>query len=205
MMFRRIDRKEVLNSLSRHKDITEEFLSRVKTIPKAILENVGTEVARKAVTMSREVDADLHSHKAFLRLSISKHGILYAKTNKMSHRNEEELLFFFNRRFPLFVILIESHRGTFVIKKYPMVSTTNQSLNEALRDLEESLPELPLLNDLNGKDYRELWESFAQSQIIKGREPLKQMRNLEKRWKNTVPKDKTKRTLDSYFDWKKQN
>jgi hypothetical protein len=67
-MFRKIVKKDVLKSLSRHKDISTEFFEKIKSIEKVILENVGTDLAKKAVSMSREVDGDLHEHKAFLRL-----------------------------------------------------------------------------------------------------------------------------------------
>ncbi|MFW9855190.1 MAG: DUF4130 domain-containing protein [Candidatus Thorarchaeota archaeon] len=199
MMYGKIERKEVLDSLSRHKDITEEFLNRVKSIPKVILENVGTKIAKRAVAMSREVDADLHSHKAFLRPSISKHGILYAKTNEMDHRNEEELLLFFKKRFPKFIIVLESQRGTFWITTSSRVLSTDQSLCEVLRELEDSLPEVPFLRDLSDKNYQLLWENFAQSQIIGGRRPSKRMKALTKKWDNTVPKERTFASLDAFF------
>ncbi|MFW9777787.1 MAG: DUF4130 domain-containing protein [Candidatus Heimdallarchaeota archaeon] len=198
-MYGKIKRKKVLDSLSRHKDITEEFFNRVKSVPEVILENVGNEIAKEAVAMSREVDADLHSHKAFLRPSISKHGILYAKTKKMKHRNEEELLFFFKKRFPEFIIILESQRGTFWTPTASRVLSTDQSLGEVLGDLESSLPEISILNDLSEENYQTLWENFAQSQIIRGRKQSKRIKSLAKKWKNTVPKEKILKSLDIFF------
>ena len=68
-----------------------------------VLENVGTDFAKEAISLSREVDSDLHAHKAFLRLNVSPHGILYARLTKMKHNNEIPLIDFFKERFPTFV------------------------------------------------------------------------------------------------------
>ncbi len=201
-MFRKIAKKDVLISLSRHKDITTNFLEKIKGMEKVILENVGTDLAKKAVSMSREVDGDLHEHKAFLRLQVSPHGILYAKLDKMRHRNEEPLLEFFKARFPTFLILFESPRGVFACEPNSSILVTDLSLEEALKECEEKIPINPILKDLDDNDYnfQELWESFAQSQVIKRKETSKQILNLSKKWKRTVPIDKTTcRSLDRFF------
>lgn len=199
-MFRTINKKEVLASLARHKDITPDFLHQIKEMSKEILENVGTEQAKKAVAMSQKVDSDLHSHKAFLRLSISPHGILYAKSDKMEHHNEKTLIKFFHDRFPTLTILFESKRGVFSIDQEGSIYTTKKPLESVLHDLENILPINALLRHLNEGNYQELWESFAQSQIIKERGSSKQLIRLSKKWKRTVAEAKsTSKQLDDYF------
>jgi hypothetical protein len=199
-MFRVIKKKEVLTSLARHKEITSDFLNQINEMPKEILENVGTEQAKKAVAMSQKVDSDLHSHKAFLRLSVSPHGILYAKSDKMEHHNEKTLVQFFHDRFPTFIILFESKRGVFSIEKDRRVTVTKKSLESVLQFLENKLPLNPLLRHLNEGNYQELWESFAQSQIIRGRGSSNQLKRLSKNWKRTVAEDKIiSKQLDDYF------
>jgi len=193
-------KKDVIDSLSRHKDVSNAFLEKIKQIPKEILENVGSDIARKAVSMSWEVNGDLHEHKAFLRLSISPHGILYAKLNKMKHYNEIPLLNFFKKRFPTFIILFESNRGVFATDQNLSILTANLSLEEALKECEEKLPIDPLLLDLNEDNYQNLWENFAQSQIIHKRKSSKRVISLSKKWRNTVPIDKSSsRSLDVFF------
>jgi hypothetical protein len=201
-MFRKIVKKDVLRSLSRHKDISTEFFDKIKGMEKVILENIGTDLAKKAVSMSREVNGDLHEHKAFLRLSVSPYGILYAKIDKMKHRNEIVLLEFFKARFPTFIILFESKRGVFAYEPSSSFLVTDLSLKEALRECEEKMDINPVLMDLigNNYNYQELWESFAQSQIIKEKRTSKQVLNLSKKWINTVPKDKSNlKPLDDFF------
>jgi hypothetical protein len=199
-MFRKIEKKKVLSSLSRHKAITNDFIQEVTSIPRDVLENVGSDLAKKAVSMSWEVDGDLHQQKAFLRFSVSSHGVLYAKTSKMEHKNEKELLIFFKNRFPLFIILIESRRGVFYIDNKLKIKRSDLPLNETLKLLETERPEQEMIQDLKGKDFQELWRNFAQSQIIEGREESQQIRNLSKKWKNVVPIDKTrKKSLDEYL------
>jgi hypothetical protein len=199
-MFRKIKRNSVLDSLSRHNDITSEFLNTVKRIPKEILENLGTEDAKIAVSMSREVDNDLHEHKAFLRLSVSPHGILFAKLEKMKHYNEESLLKFFKTRFPMFLLLFESKRGVFTISHNSSILCTKQSLESVLSEFEEKLPIDPLLLDLKEGNYEELWESFARSQLIQERKTSNPVISLSKRWKNTVPINKSVvKSLDEFI------
>jgi len=198
-MIRRVKQKEVINSLARHKDITDEFLTQIKNIPKDILENLGTDLAKKAVAMSREVNGELHSFKAFLRLSVSAHGILYTKLERMKHSNEKPLLQFFKKRFPEFIILFESDRGVFTIDQNSLL-VTKRSLEDVVKEIEEKLPKNPLLNDLNGKNYQDLWESFAQSQLIPERKTSRQILNLSKKWRRAVAVDKvTARSLEEFF------
>lgn len=199
-MIRRVNQKEVIDSLSRHRDITEEFLTQIKTIPKDILENLGTDQAKKAVAMSREVNGELHSFKAFLRLSVSPHGILYAKIEKMNHRNEKPLLQFFQNRFPQFIFLLETDKGVFTIHHNALFILPTKSLEEIVKEFEEKLPRSSILEDLNGKNYQELWESFAQSQLIPERETSKQVLNLAKKWNQVVAVDKTRvKPLEEFF------
>lgn len=199
-MFRKIEKKQVLESLSRHKDVTIDFLNQIKRIPKEILENKGTDLAEKAITMSQEVDSDLHAHKAFLRLSVSPHGILFAKSDKMKHYNEEVLLKFFQKRFPRLIILFESNRGVFTVNQDSILVVPNIPLEEVLKELEEQLPLNPLLTDLNEKNYHKLWECFAQSQIIQGRRTSKQAVSLSKKWRRAVAEDRSPKKLDEFFE-----
>jgi hypothetical protein len=200
-MFRKITKKQVLKSLSRHKDITTDFLNEVNAIPKEILENLGNDLAKKAISMSREVDGDLYNHKAFLRLYVSPHGILYAKLDKMKHYNEKLLLKFFKKRFPTFNILIESKRGIFRTDRSLSAQSENLSLEEALKELENKLPIDPLLINLKEGNYQELWESFARSQIINERKDSKAIINLSNKWKTRVTIERPNiKKLDDFFD-----
>ncbi|MHA2245432.1 MAG: DUF4130 domain-containing protein [Candidatus Hodarchaeales archaeon] len=198
-MYRKIEKKKVLDSLSRHKDVTTDFLNQIKHIPKEILENKGNDLARKAVTMSQEVDSDLHAHKAFLRFSVSPYGILYAKSDKMNHENEETLLQFFQNRFPTFIVLFESNRGVFTLTHDLILMTINMPIEKVLKEFEEKLPLNPMLTDLNEKNYEELWKCFAQSQIIQGRRTSKQIVNLSKKWRGTVAEETSPKKLDVFF------
>lgn len=199
-MFRKIEKNQVLDSLSRHRNVTAEFLRQINNIPKGILENLGTDLAKKAVAMSREVDRDLHAHKAFLRPSVSPHGILHAKLDKMKHHNEKLLIKFFHDRFPDFIIIFESRRGVFIKNQNSFYLITDRPLEKVLEEIEEKHPINPLLKKLNEKNYQKMWESFASSQIIQGRSTSKQVLNLSKKWRRTVAEDKSvSKSLDDFF------
>ncbi|MFX0085835.1 MAG: DUF4130 domain-containing protein [Candidatus Hodarchaeota archaeon] len=199
-MFRKIERNKVIDSLSRHKYVTSEFLNKVKSIPKEILENLGTEDAKKAVSMSSEVDRDLHEHKAFLRFKISPYGVLYAKLEKMQHYNEDKLLKFFKTRFPMFILLFESNRGVFLSDHNSSILFSKRSLETVLSELEKKLPLNSFLLDLKEGNYEEIWESFAKSQLIQTKEASRPVINLSKKWKNTVPvNESVVKTLDQFI------
>lgn len=198
-MFRKIDKKEVISSLKRYKGISKEFIRKVSLLPQKILENLGNELALKAVKMSRDVDADLHAHKAFMRFQVSPNGILYASTNKMKHNNERALIRFFKERFPTFVILFESSRGVYAGLDENTIVHAKFSLSEALGEFENKLPIDPVLEELSEGDYEELWKHFAHSQLIQSRKELPSIINLDKRWNHQVTRKAPKRTLEQFL------
>ncbi|MFW9991125.1 MAG: DUF4130 domain-containing protein [Candidatus Odinarchaeota archaeon] len=181
-MFRKIVKKNVLASLARHVDVTENFLLEINNIPAKILENVGNDLAKKAVKMAREVDDELHGHKAFLRLSVSSHGILHAKID-VKHDIEERIIEYYVDRFPTFTVLLESMRGVFAGQYGQPVVVARVSLAEALAEWENKLPVDPLLEMVDEGDYQQLWESFAKSQVIKGKKQSEKIIRLSNRWK----------------------
>jgi len=185
-MIRRIHKKKVIGALSRHKEVDNKFLEVVKALPKEVLENIGNPIAEKAVRMSREVNTDLHSHKAFLRLSVSPHGILYASSKKLIHRNEKPFLQFLKKRFPLFIILFESNRGVFIIDHLNQIKMTKKDLNYVLKEYESYMPLNPLLQNLMDGNFHELWESFALSQLIQSKKDSRSIINLSEKWETKV-------------------
>lgn len=199
-MQRFIYKDEVISSLKRHQQITPEYIRKIQRIPMQVLENVGTDLAKEAVALSREVDSDLHAHKAFLRLSISPHGIIYARLDKMKHKNEKPLLEFYSERFPIFIVLFGSKRGVFAAKNGTTLISEKGTLEETLKKLESKLPLDPLLTELKNQNHEELWNKFAKSQLIKGAPTSSQMKSLARKWKNTVAKEDSKsNSLEKYL------
>ena len=200
-MQRFICKDEVISSLKRHHQVTPEYIRKIERISRQVLENVGTDLAKEAVALSREVDSDLHAHKAFLRLSISPHGIIYARLDKMKHRNEKPLLKFYSDRFPIYTVLFSSKRGVFAARDGNTLILEKGTLEETLKKLEANLPLDPLLTGIENQNHKELWEKFAKSQLIEGAQTLSQMKSLERKWKNTVAKNGSKNhSLDKYLD-----
>ena len=115
-------------------------------------------------------------HKAFLRLAVSSHGILYAHLTKIKHNNEESLLIFFKKRFPSFQILLRSKRGLFTINNKNKIYVTNQSLKEGLTEFKEKLPKQPLLSNLKGKNYQKQRQNARTHSPSKGKSLLKKIR-----------------------------
>ena len=203
-MIRRIHKKKVIEALSRHKEVNNKFLEEVKALSKEILENIGNPLAKRAVRMSREVEADLHSHKAFLRLSLSPHGILFASSRKMIHKNETPFLHFLKKRFPLFIILFESNRGVFIIDHSNRVKIAKNDLKHVLKEYELKLSLNPLLQDLTDANYHELWEYFAKSQLIQGKKDSSSILDLSRKWETKVTvKSSNSKQLDEFLNYPK--
>jgi len=199
-MIRQLRRKDMLALLAKHSGMTEKLMTQIIETRKTLLENKGNDLSSLALRMYREVVREIHANTAFLRLSISPHGILHAKID-VKHRVEEDILLFFSERFPVFVILLESRDRVFSAKNGKILGTEEVNLEESVLRWEELLPVNPLVADLDIDDYEVLWENFARSQDIKTKHRVKKKEWKFRYWKNTrVSLDPTNRSkLTDFF------
>lgn len=185
--------------LPKHANMTEKLMKRIKETNKMFLENKGNDLSILAIKMYREIAREIHANTAFLRLSISPHGILYAKLD-VEHRVEEDILLFFTDRFPVFVILLESRNRIYSAKNGEILGVMGGKLEEAVLKWESELPVNPLVSDLDIGDYEVLWENFARSQDISRKHRVKKREWKFRYWKDVkVSLEPTNRSRLTFF------
>jgi hypothetical protein len=146
----------------RHNQFSEKILQDVISQPKVLVQNKATPEARKFHALYSQVRKSMCKDPELTRLNVSKHGILYAKVEP-EHKTEDVILNRFMYRFPTFVILISSPRGTFIGRREEGISFTKDSLEKVLKHFESILPVDPMLDGLEEFD-ESIWADFYNSQ-----------------------------------------
>jgi probable DNA metabolism protein len=199
-------KKTILDLLSRNPTCSKEFQREVCKEDRERLENVGSELAKKALKIAREVQRDSYRIQQFTRLTHSSHGILFATISPQFHV-EDLVIKWFWKRFPQFVIALEStsKKGVFLLgPEFSDVIFANAKLKDVIRELEEILPVNPLLKEI--PEFSEvLWENVYASQYIPSRKNLKLfLKWIPKKyhkWKGlTTEANFGNRRLDEFMD-----
>jgi probable DNA metabolism protein len=165
----------------RHKNFNPKILTALKKQDKNKILSISTKEARQIYNWNRQVANDYQRSRAFIRLNISKKGIVYGKITP-EHFIEDLLARWFLSRFPLFTVILESKRGTFIISKDKSLKKCRESLDSLLKEY-DSLPDNPLLKDLSDFDAGSFWDSYYQSQYIKERKnPKYFLKNIPKKY-----------------------
>ncbi len=137
-----------------------------------------TPESRKLYNQCSQVNSELMKLTCYLRLRINPHSILYASHTPM-HAIEGSLVAHFSYRFPKFVIVLGSKRGTF-IGRNRSISQSDRPMQEILTALEKQFPVDPILHELQATDDN-IWEAFYKSQYVKEKDnPVLFRRNVPK-------------------------
>lgn len=156
-----------------HKNFNHHLFEDVSKQDYNLVKNITTFEAKKLYRMHNEVCNLVHLKKGFMRFKISKHGILYTKT-ELAHNVVWFLLRFFKERNPMFVIVIEVNNFTYVndgkILKY------RDNVDHVVKSLENVLPLNELLLDIDNDDT--IYREFFNSQNIKQRKNIKLMKKM---------------------------
>ena len=159
-------------------------MNKLKTQSKSQIDSISTLEARQAYNWNNQVAYCYQRARAFSRLEINKHGIVYGKIEP-EHFVEDLVARWFLERFPIFTIMIESSRGTFVISKDSPLKTYKESIKTLLPSFERNLPENPLLKDLEDFNDESYWEKYYNSQFIKSRKNKRYfLHNIPKKFHN---------------------
>ena len=153
-----------LHVAQRHSDFDPRLVEIVSKQPPNLVFAQATPESRKLYNQYSQVNSELMKLTCYLRLRINPHGILYASHTPL-HAIEESLVSHFTYRFPKFVVVLGSKRGTF-IGKNRSIARSQRPLPEVLAALEKQFPLDPILQDLQSMD-DDVWEAFYKSQYVK--------------------------------------
>jgi len=184
------------NLAYRHKDFKKEVFDLLKDQSESEVESVSTKEARTVYNWNRQVAGCYQRSRAFSRLKISRHGIVYGKIEP-EHYVEDLVAEWFLSRFPLFTVMIESKRGTFVI-------SGEHPLKRYVKGIEELLPEFEAKRGVNElldglMDFNEdaFWEKYYDSQFIETRKNKRYfLHNMPKKFHNWGSLQTEKRRFD---------
>ncbi|MFX0198961.1 MAG: DUF4130 domain-containing protein, partial [Candidatus Hodarchaeota archaeon] len=100
-------KKDILDRLRRSQKCSKEFIEQVSQENPEYLENITSDIAKIANKLARDVSREAYKVRAFTRLNLSRHGILFATIEPLYHV-EDLVVKWFWKRFPQFVIALES-------------------------------------------------------------------------------------------------
>ena len=148
------------------------------------INSLSTKEARQVYNWNKQVAGTYQRARAFARLKISKYGIVYGKIEP-EHYVEDLVARWFLSRFPLFTIMIESQRGTFVISKDLQLTIYKEKIETLLPEFEKTLPENEILSDLEDFNDDSFWEKYYDSQFIRTRKNRNYfLHNIPKKFHN---------------------
>jgi len=153
---------------SRHKDFRKDVAEQALKQDEALLRNKATPEAKKLYSWNRQTACYYHKTVSFVRLEANKKGVLYAEINP-DHKIEDLVTRHFMRRFPTYIIIIGSPRGTYLAVKNRYMGKTNLPMKQFMQRLEARLPDDKTLSDLGPFDEK-TWEVYYDSQEIHERE-----------------------------------
>ncbi|MCK5283240.1 MAG: DUF4130 domain-containing protein [Nanoarchaeota archaeon] len=170
------------NLAPRHKKFDRKIVKKLRQQSKASINSISTTESRKIYGWNSQVAGCYQRSRAFIRLKISKHSIVYGKVQP-EHYVEDLIANWFLSRFPMFTIMIESSRGTFVISKDEKLAIYKDKIDELLPKFEKLLPENDLLKGLEDFNDDEYWEKYYDSQFIKERKNKRYfLKNIPKKF-----------------------
>ena len=135
-----------------------------------------------------------HHMISFIRFNFSKKGILWTK---IVSEFSPYVVEYFSKKYPLFIIMIEHEKKTYVKKFNQTIKIYEQSVEQVLKKYELKMENIDYLCDLD-KDAKELWNTFYDSQNIKERKNHRLFHHfIPKKLKNSGFLDKEFASLES--------
>ena len=170
--------------MGRHKKFRKEVIERLRIQNNTEIESISTKESRIVYEWNKQVAGCYQRCRAFLRLKISKKGIVYGKIEP-EHFVEDLVAKWFLSRFPMFIIMIQSPRGTFVISNNKELKKYDENIEELLPRFEAKIEDNKLLNDLTDFNDDSYWEKYYDSQFIKTQKNKKYfLHNIPKKFHN---------------------
>mgnify|MGYP005851024947 CR=1 FL=1 len=169
-MFRpRLEKKEMIEFLKKHKDFTQEWLDQIENEPIDALGNSLSDLGKKMASRVREVQKEYHRQRSFLRLDSSLRNLVSAEV-ECNHNIERMILNHLHLRFPRKIIVIYSKYKhiTYIFDGIEFLSVEN-SLSEVIKQYHSNRIEFEEKTKAECNDIKEIFKSYYESQYIESR------------------------------------
>jgi len=175
---------KLFNCAERHKRFRKELLAKAVEQPIELIRQQATRESRILYNLHRQVLGCYQLTRAFTRLDVSPHGILYAEIEP-EHHVEDMVARWFLSRFPGKTILLQSRRGTFMCSSEGLF-ISSERINEILPKLEKERPIDSICKEVSEFDAG-IWDEYYRSQNIAERRNIRYFsRNLPKKYLNRM-------------------
>ena len=163
-------KKELIYGLRRHSNFSPKIVSAIKKLPEEFLRNSGSALAKKLISMMREVSKEAYRAKQFTRTEINNRGVLYGVVN-LKHKVMDIVLNYFHERWPKCVICLynEHSHKTAIINEIGKIWEEVLSLQDVVQNVSEKRPINPYFDDIQFSG-NEIFEEHYKSQFIAERE-----------------------------------
>jgi len=163
-------KKELIEGLRRHSNFSPKLVQQIKKLPEAFLRNSGTPLAKKLITMMREISKEAYRAKQFTRTEINNRGVLYGVVN-LKHNVMDIVLHYFHERWPQCIICLynEHNYRTGIINEIGRIWEESLSLQDLVQKISENRSIIPYFEDIQFSG-KEIFEEHYKSQNIIERE-----------------------------------
>jgi hypothetical protein len=163
-------REELIKNISRHESFTPDLLKHIKRLPDAVLRNLGTPMAKKLITMVREIFRESYRAKQFTRTNINNRGVLYGVV-LLKHKVMDLVLNYFHERWPKCIICLynEQTQKTGIIDERGTIREVDSPLQDVVEKISKVRSIIPYFEDIQFSG-KEIFETLYKTQNISERQ-----------------------------------
>jgi len=167
----RMRKEQILGLLGRNPKCDIKFHSRIEKMDADSLENKKNTEACLAHRFAQEVLTEIDRVMAFTKFKFSKAGVLFGECSP-NLSVEDLAVKYFHQKYALFVIILHSHRGTYIFgPEFECVIRTSEPMDAVMSEV-TGLAGMEAFTDLDVSP--NAWEALYRSQYIPQRKNLRQ-------------------------------
>lgn len=166
----RMRKPQILGLLGRNPKCDIKFYTRIEKMDAGALENKNCTEACIAQRYASEVLTEIDRVMAFTKFKFSKAGVLFGECSP-NIQVEDLAVKYFHQKYALFVIILKSHRGTYIFgPEFESVVRTSEPIDAVMAEI-TGIPGMEAFADLEVSP--NAWEALYRSQYIPQRKNLK--------------------------------
>lgn len=159
-------RDELIKNITRHENFTPDLIKHIKSLPDVVLRNLGTPIAKKLITMVRQVFRESYRAKQFTRTNVNNRGVLYGVV-LLKHKVMDLVLHYFHQRWPKCIICLynEHTQKTGIMDEKGNMREVDLPLKRVVEEISQKRPIIPYFEDIQFSG-REIFETLYKTQNI---------------------------------------